>query len=226
MSNLLVQGETPPGIRTDINDMPVDPTIAPTPPNALPRRKPWQTNEAARSAHLQDALLQASSQGQAGAGSFETGDPWISSPKRPFDAGGTTVGRIFEARALLSAAALSATRIPSCAPLVRSLDLASSPSPLLDLSTSTPSGTARVVVVCDWSLRVLLSSESCWLQEEGVDMGSYAAGVSMRQAMSNGTVGGSSSVGGTLPENGLQSGQSQTVVDNMPSHAISDADES
>lgn len=63
---MLEKGETPPGIRTDINDAPPDPTAPPPPPRMPPRPKPWEraglagtaTNDTGKPAPLQlDSLL-------------------------------------------------------------------------------------------------------------------------------------------------------------------------
>ena len=76
LTKMLPQGETPPGIRTDIVDVPTNPAISPTPPSAAPRRKPWQAASTVQNSNLQGALMQAASNGAP----FSSPEPWFASP--------------------------------------------------------------------------------------------------------------------------------------------------
>lgn len=102
-----VQGETPPGIRNDINDRPPDPAAEPTPPSTAPRRKPWQQAATADGGNLPAALMHLGG-ATTPQPSPASADRWIRSP--PASVGSAkgssrSAQRMEEARALLEEAA-------------------------------------------------------------------------------------------------------------------------
>lgn len=105
LSFALLQGETPPGIRTDIDDKPSASALEPLPPPAPPRSKPWQS-ATLTSNNLQSALLQHVGDEAAGSG----GETWIPSPSRPANDGEASGAPLYEARALLASAAESSSQ--------------------------------------------------------------------------------------------------------------------
>ena len=115
------QGEQIPGIRTDIIDLPPQPAIAPTPPTAAPRRKPWQSGAGTQAGNLQSALQHAAERNVAqpsSAAAFgglqatlghvpEAPEAWMESPlQAPVTSGGAP-DSMYEVRTLLKSAAQS-----------------------------------------------------------------------------------------------------------------------
>jgi hypothetical protein len=64
---MLERGETPPNVRSDINDQPPNPSQPPPSTRLQPRAKPWERNQAAPSSPaLNGEFLKASRRGRGG----------------------------------------------------------------------------------------------------------------------------------------------------------------